>query len=359
VPFPANLQPVSSRLGWRDTLAALGALAVIGLVPLGWRLAAGAWGPDPGLARPSYLPSLEAERVRGPFQDTPVGELRDMQPGLVIVGDSMAGRLDEGRLSEISGLSVAPILQNATGSAYWYLVLQNYVVASGIRPTWVLIFFRDTNLTDVMFRLDGPYRSALDAVAREREPALDAVVARRMRGPWANLYGMVEAAYHARSTRDWIEPAITAWPARLVAAPGRESTLLERVNNTFTLDRLRPFAQADLAAADDQQADFARFVDVSVLPLMLDAARTSGFRLCFVRVMRRPTDGQPPAVSPALARYMGDLRQYIEARGAAFIDDHDDVALAQMPYGDGDHISRDARVPYTDRFWPKLRALTR
>jgi hypothetical protein len=33
--------------------------------------------------------------------------------------------------------------------------------------------------------------------------------------------------------------------------------------------------------------------------------------------------------------------------------------LAQLPYGDGDHISRDARVPYTDRFWPKLRALAR
>jgi uncharacterized protein YjbI with pentapeptide repeats len=30
---------------------------------------------------------------------------------------------------------------------------------------------------------------------------------------------------------------------------------------------------------------------------------------------------------------------------------------AKLPYADGDHIDRDARVPYTDRFWPRLQRL--
>jgi hypothetical protein len=160
-----------------------------------------------------------------------------------------------------------------------------------------------------------------------------------------------------RSLRESIEPRLNAWPARIVAAPGRSAQLLERVNETFALDRMRSVAQADLGAADDRRADFDQYVDQSALPLMIDVARRAGLRLCFVRVMRRPVAGEPPPVSPALARYITDLRSYLLANGAHFIDDHDDPTLARLPYADGDHVSRDARVPYTERFWPKLRAL--
>ena len=44
----------------------------------------------------------------------------------------------------------------------------------------VFIFFRDTNLTDVMFRLDEQFRWALDLAALDREDELNAVVARRL-----------------------------------------------------------------------------------------------------------------------------------------------------------------------------------
>jgi hypothetical protein len=29
-----------------------------------------------------------------------------------------------------------------------------------------------------------------------------------------------------------------------------------------------------------------------------------------------------------------------------------------LPYGDGDHIAREARTPYTQRFWTKIQRLT-
>ena len=106
-----------------------------------------------------------------------------MQPGYVIIGDSMAGtRVDERRLVELAGVQVAPLLQPGSGSAFWYLALKNWVVASGIRPRMVLIFFRDANLTDVMFRLDEQFRWALDLAALDREDELNAVVATRL-GP--------------------------------------------------------------------------------------------------------------------------------------------------------------------------------
>ena len=43
---------------------------------------------------------------------------------------------------------VAPIYYAATGSAFWYLALKNWVVASQVRPKLVIFFFRDENLTD-------------------------------------------------------------------------------------------------------------------------------------------------------------------------------------------------------------------
>jgi hypothetical protein len=67
----------------------------------------------------------------------------------------MAGtRIDERRLGELAGRPVAPLLQAGSGPVFWYLALKNWVIASGIKPRAVFIFFRDTNLTNVMFRLE-------------------------------------------------------------------------------------------------------------------------------------------------------------------------------------------------------------
>ena len=53
----------------------------------------------------------------------------------------------------------------------------NWVIASGIHPRVVFVFFRDTNLTDVLFRLDEQFRWSLDRVAHDREDELNSVVA--------------------------------------------------------------------------------------------------------------------------------------------------------------------------------------
>jgi hypothetical protein len=338
-------------------LQAAGLLAVVLVVPFGWRVGLASWGPSAADAVPSYLPVLESARPREPFVGDVVGDLQRMAPGYVIVGDSMAGRIDPDVLTTLSGAPVAPVLENATGSAYWYLVLKNYVAASGIRPALVVIFFRDTNLTDVTFRLDGPYRTTLDHVAHDREPELNDVVARRTRGPWHAVYRAADAVYAVNRAREWIEPVLTAWPARVVAGRSGRSGLLDRANAAFTLDKLRPMAQADLDAADTREADFAGHVDASVLPLMIATAREHDLHLCFVRVLRRPVDRQPPPESPALQRYVADLNRYLRGQGALVLDDRDDPELAQLDYADGDHISRDARGPYTTRFWSKIQDL--
>lgn len=343
---------MTRRIG--GELVALIALTLA--VPFAIRLANARLGQRASI-EPSYLPALEGPRVRDAFNPQPIADLARMNPGYVVIGDSMAGtRIDPKRLTELAGRPIAPLLHAGAGSAWWYLVLKNWVIASGIHPRCVFVFFRDTNLTNVLFRLDEQYRWMIDFVAREREDGLNAVIASRTGGPWSRAGTTIERAYGADRARDWVEPALTTWVGRtLIPSRRRHAEFLDGMNGRFGLDHLRPMEAADIQEAEDSEADFPRYVNRSLLPLMLRDAKAAGITVCFVRVQRRPAGGRPPYQSRALRRYVGDLRRYIEANGAFLHDDTGDSALTLDMYEDGDHIASGARRLYTEIFFERLR----
>jgi hypothetical protein len=347
---------VNPIAGWRQVLAGVSFAAIVLATPLVWRLAWEVRAGDAAPATPSYLPALELERSRTPFVSYHLDLIREVRPKFVVIGDSMAGRIDPDLLGELGGGPVVPILQNATGSAYWYLAFKNYVKASGLTPRWVILTFRDTNMTDLLFRLDGPYRPKLDEVAVDVEPELDALVESRLAGGWRSLHRRLDAMYHVERTREWLEPLITMGPARVLAGE-RAPQLLSRINSRFELERLRPIAQADMAAPDETTMDFGRYVNVSVLPQLLSEAWDAGLRVCLIRVLRRPADGAPAAQPDAMTRYSQDMRTFVEARGGVYFDDREAPELALLPYADGDHVAREAREPYTRHLWQRLQAL--
>jgi hypothetical protein len=332
----------------------LGIIALMLIVPVSVRVAFRSGEAD--ATRVPYLSVFEGHRA-GAFHAHRLPELQRMNPGYVVIGDSMAGtRINERVLSELAGMPVAPLLQAGTGPAFWYLALKNWVIASGIKPRVVFIFFRDTNLTDTMFRLDEQFRWSLDMVAGEREDELNDVVASTLQGPFHAVHDAVERVYGGDRARRVVEPALTRAPVTwITSSRRRQAELLTYANARFGLEHLRVMEAADMAA--DAGTDFQQAVNQSVLPLMLRDARRHGVTLCFVRVQRRPIGGQPPPQSSALRRYVGDLRDYLEARGAAFHDDTGDPAMTLDMYGDGDHIARHARDRYTTMFFERLRPL--
>jgi hypothetical protein len=326
------------------------ALAVPGIVPL-----LNAWHAERALP-PTYLPALEGPRERARFDQVRISDLARMQPGYVVIGDSMAGtRVDERRLTELARVPIAPLLQAGSGSSFWYLVLKNWVVASGIKPRMILIFFRDTNLTDVLYRLDQQFRWALDLAALEREDELNGVIARRL-GPLNRLHRLVDRSLGVEQARQRAEPAITTFPATvMISSRRRREDFLSQMNVRLGLDHLRRMEAADIPAIDEPEIDFWRDVDRSVLPLMLRDANRAGLTLCFVRVQRRPSANRPPVQPPALRRYTDALRSYLAERGALFHDDTGDPALTLDLYEDGDHLARHARRFYTENLYNRLR----
>jgi len=331
------------------------AAAVLLVLPLGIR-AANRLHPAASL-QPSYLPALEGPRERKPFEAERVPALAALQPAWVVIGDSMAGsRIDPALLTRLTGGVTAPLQWAGSGPAWWYLALKNWVIPSGIRPRAVLVFFRDTNLTNVLFRIDATW--ALDTAARDREDDLNAAVARRRGTAFYQVRDRIDRFYGAPQARRWLEPAMNEWPARMLIPYRRQrAAFMDQLNERFGLAHLRPMDAADMQATEDREADFRAFVDKSTLPLMLRDARQAGLTLCLVRVQRRPIGGRPSYQSPALKRYVADLKAYVEANGGVFLDDYADPNQTLDLYEDGDHLSRDGRRRYTELFASRLARL--
>jgi len=222
----------------------------------------------------------------------------------------------------------------------------------------VIVFFRDENLTDPMFRL---WPATLDRVALDREPELNDILAANAQGPLFRLHTAARDAYQFDRTRAWIEPLLAAAPVPLAAGQRWRARLLDRMNGeVFTLAALRPMAAADMAMGDPGKLDFRKNLPTSVLPAFLRLARASGTRPAFIRVQRRPVDGRPPEQSADLQRYVRDLREYLEANGAYFHDDWGDPELPLSLYSDGDHIGGEAnRLHCTELFVQRNQALFR
>jgi hypothetical protein len=306
----------------------------------------------------SYLPSIDNRRSRKSFRSKTIDELRYGNPEWVFIGDSMLGtRVDARLLGEISGngdRNAMLLLQPASGPAYWYLQFKNHVVASGVKPRMTFFFFRDTNLTDTMFRLRSQLGDALDEVAHDAEPELDAIVKARARGHWSVLDDLLNRAYQVDVASAWMHPTMRRWyalrkypdpTARLVF----ENTIEEDFNQNFRRD-----IAADIGDAVDAE-DFYRDLPTSVLPLIVDLAHTHDVPVCFVRVQRRPVGNAPPEQSATLVKYVQEFKQWAQTHGAHFYDEHGDPELTLDLYEDGDHFAD--RAAYTRIFRRRLKPL--
>ena len=329
-------------------LVIAGALAL----PLGLR-ALNTFAPVAGVA-PSYLPTIEEPRLREPFDEETAATWREARPDYALIGDSMAGtRIDPRHLSHlVSGRGVGALLHPGSSVAYWYLTFKNMVIEnSPVRVKAAIFLFRDDQLT-LAFQRVTP--GTLDRVARDQEPVLNGVLAANATGAFAGLHRAVQSMYHANQARAWLVPAVTHAPVA-VAAPGQEpKAFLESMNSQmFSIETLRKTSVADLPPSAEENLDFNLMVGRSILPEILRIAQVGGVRVAFIRVQRRPSAQGPPAQSDALVKYIRDLRTYLAEHGAYFQDEWGDPEQPLSIYADGDHVSREARMPYTERFYKK------
>ena len=105
------------------------------------------------------------------------------------------------------------LVRMGSGPAWWFLSFKNHLIASGVRPRTTFFLFRDTNMTDTMFRLQNRLSRTVDEVARDLEPELDAIVAPRLRGSWWRVDRALNTAYEVDAASAWLHPSIQRWYA--------------------------------------------------------------------------------------------------------------------------------------------------
>lgn len=307
----------------------------------------------------SYLPSIETRAARKSFDPGPIASLRHGDPAWVFIGDSMLGtRIHPTLLKEQSAegkRNVMVLLQAASGPSWWYLAFKNLLAPSGIKPRMTFFFFRDTNMTDTMFRLTT-LGDALDEVAHDTEPELDRIAAARSGGRWWWVHASLEQLYEVDVTYAWLHPTIRRWYALWkYPDPSARLRFETAIEDDFNSNFRRDLATDLGAAAEDP--NFARDLPSSVLPLIAALSAEHQIPVCFVRVQRRPSGHTPPSDSPAIARYVADFRAWADAHHACFYDETGDPELTEDLYGDGDHV--EDRLRYTRIFRQRLDSLFR
>lgn len=285
-----------------------------------------------------------------PFDSRPLRRAQQKKPHVVVLGNSMAGtRIHEKTLDRL----LAPrrsvvITMGGSRMGVWYLMLKNYVIASGAKPDRVIVFFRHTELTDLTLR------PSMDRWQIDRtSPELDPVVERRLSPlpghPVRRLSRKLGEEVPLQRLKELIDdPAgrFAYWTlARLV--PGLQSeTLPKLVNAPF---RLRNLRAAAATAPDDEIPPVGAVVETSLLPPMIELANEYGIGLSFVRI-RSQSVANGESESPQSRRYLRNLKAWIEQRGATLIDMTDATWVGPDLYGSGDHIAPRYQTHYTRLF---------
>lgn len=340
-------------------------LAAVGSVGLGIPAALLHGLPDPALNDTARsLLDIDPEEMRKDlFRDG---------AGWVLIGNSMLNtRLRAKPLEEVSGWKVGHLGIGGSQSAIWWLVFKNIVVASGARPRWVTILFRESELTWADFRVGGENERLIRKLSTPDEPEWDRVMADYLARHRKSI-GWSERIFPVGDWQVWARWQVHRLALNLSALDG---TPLRRrriqLNQLFSLGNLRRdlrggdgmdaaiYQAADLdqghgsMEADHQPAPeaFDPSPEASFLPHIVSLARAQGIGLHFHRVKRRPG---PDGTHPDTVRYrsyLRDLEAWLRAQGCAYSDETPVTEITEEWYRDGDHLDESWRPAYVEKFW--------
>lgn len=201
-------------------------------------------------------------------------------------------------------------------------------------------------------------RAQIERATPELDPVVESKLAPVPGYPVRRLATRLRQLVPLERFRERLEDPAARWAfwvsPRLVDGVDPER-LPGEVNAPFALENLRA---ASAAPAAEVVPEFSAVVQGSLLPDMIELAKSHEIALAFVRI--RPQDvanGQPE--SPAMRRYVAELGRYLTQRGVVFVDMHDAEWESARLYKNGDHIAPRHKHRYTRLFHERLPELFR
>lgn len=336
-------------------------------------------------------PPPPVERNAEVQRNNPAAERSRMveeQPEWLLVGNSMVNsRVNQGILSRVSGMKAVKLTEGGSQSAIWFLFLKRIVLESGVKPRWVTIFFRETDLTWADLRIGGSNEQLIRLLDGFNQPEWQQVITSQSLGgrlASGDLKGfasqVLKDMLDADSWREWGRSSLqyAAFEVTEFGCGLPHHLRRAEMNERFSLDHLRHDLASDTAGAagpagiatPDATGESAidagiyetgpRVFDgspnASFLPHIIAIAKKTGARVHFHRVKLRSRVEHGGEDSAWMQAYMKDLRQYLEGEGCVLTDESDDPEITSDLYADGDHITREPKQlrHYIDLFWKRV-----
>ncbi len=311
--------------------------------------------PYPQSLDPQFKPNVKREYVDA---------ISEKQPQLVLVGDSVLYLgVNEEVMSERLGMNTYSLGVPGSGSAVWYLILQNLILEASPRPKYVVVLFRDTMLTVPAYRTTGRYFGVVDDFADRNEPLVAQLAYINQMNPVEKMAEQYFPLYSARwEIRQGLDNRLRYNAPSMLFNCFSECTD-EAINSIFGKERVDVTAlnQAVEDAGKTLYApavmDFNAQLDKSFLPPMIQLAKENDIILIFVRTktLNFPEISSEPF---ELRRYVESLSAYLAGQNTVyFLDFAHDPGILNTYFFDSMHFNSEGRQAFTQILADELRPI--
>lgn len=303
--------------------------------------------PFPGTPGPDFTPGLQTIHQEA---------ISALKPDLVLLGDSIAEEnLDMTMISDQTGLQTYRMTFGGTASALWYLAIKNNIVTASHHPKYLVILFRDSEMTAPGYRVQGKLFVALDELATPEDTIVIERAYLRTMNPLEALAETYFPPYGFRSSfRNTMDAHTYALPYVTMRCGKRcvDGAMLKVFNfrNNAAPDQVGgSLDQEEHLLYSPSALDFDSQVDDSFLPDILRLCRENDIQLILVRA--KSARFESPAAEPhGLAEYLSQFKIYVEANGARYLDISADTRVSLDEFIDSYHVKPAAQARYTQLF---------
>jgi hypothetical protein len=285
--------------------------------------------------------------------------INQKQPKIVLLGDSMLGEgIDNELFSRLVNQPSYKIAWGGSASAFWYLIIKNEICAATYKPQYILLFYRDTNLTDPTFRIDGEYRKALRLFSLPQEDLVSRLAYNKN---MSFLEILLNTYFPPYAQQDKIKENLDKTIKYLLPGillgkdPAQVDKAVDAIINDQNMDP-ELFTQSQLRFEEfnnPTSTNFDKQINGSFLPEMIRLTKENGIELILVRVKRRSI-AENKRESRSVTSYIQSLNNYLDLKGIKNFDftDHEEIMIQH--FGEGDHLNSEGKTLFTKLLAKKI-----
>lgn len=298
------------------------------------------------------------------IRKTYINLLNEQQPDLLLFGDSMlAPAVDDAYMAAQMERKITLVSLPGTASTIWYLIIKNNIVVAEHKPSYLVVFFRDTMMTLPGYRVTGRYFEQIDEFASPDDSLLIERAYINQMSPLEKFFEGYFPLYGSRWTIRQSLDYYIRYPIGNTVLDCDKTCMDYAMEAVFDENNLDiTFLSDAIGAADDylysaEALDFAGQVDSTFLPEVIRLCRENDIQLVLVRMpILRYYD---PATRPiGLDDYIQDLSAYLKVNNVPFLD-FDQKDMPAEFFSDTLHLNEQGQAVFTQQLTESLIEITR